>query len=164
LQIGNTFSTEYSRVPLEQVLPFSFSGFVSNEGGAVQNDVALKASVSAPLFVDSSAVTTLNPSQSDSLFIVNTFTPNAIGPLNVTMNVEVCSDEISLSDYGSFIVGNQTGTVNTTNSTKSDLNFNSTLQPHLCKEIETVLSNMILLDNMIGIFIIRSLMIYINFG
>ncbi len=88
LKIQSTFSTEYSRVPLEQVLPFSFSGFISNEGGASQNDVALKATVNAPLFSDSSALVTINPSQSDSLFIVNTFTPNAIGPYNIVMTAK----------------------------------------------------------------------------
>jgi len=110
LKIQNTFSTEYSRVPLEQVLPFSFSGFISNEGGAIQNDVALKASVSAPLFVDSSAVTTLNPSQSDSLFIVNTFTPNAIGPLNVTMTAKSGQVDANPGD------NSKTFTVNVTDS------------------------------------------------
>jgi hypothetical protein len=110
LQIGNTFSTEYSRVPLEQVQPFSFSGYVSNQGGASQSDAALKATVSAPLFSDSSAVVTLNPGQSDSLFIVNTFTPNAIGTLNVTMTAKSGQIDANPGD------NSKTFTVNVTDS------------------------------------------------
>ncbi len=110
LQIGNTFSTEYSRVPLEQVQPFSFSGYVSNQGGASQSDAALKATVSAPLFSDSSAVVTLNPGQSDSLFIVNTFTPNAIGPLNVTITAKSGQIDANPGD------NSKTFTVNVTDS------------------------------------------------
>ncbi len=110
LQIGNTFSTEYSRVPLEQVQPFSFSGYISNQGGASQSDAALKATVSAPLFSDSSAVVTLNPGQSDSLFIVNTFTPNAIGPLNVTITAKSGQIDANPGD------NSKTFTVNVTDS------------------------------------------------
>ena len=110
LQIGNTFSTEYSRVPLEQVQPFSFSGYVSNQGGASQSDAALKATVSAPLFSDTSAVVTLNPGQSDSLFIVNTFTPNAIGPLNVTITAKSGQIDANPGD------NSKTFTVNVTDS------------------------------------------------
>ena len=92
LKLQTTYSTEYGRVPLEQVLPFSFSGFISNEGGSNQNSVALKATVNATLFSDSSAIDTINAGQTDSLFIVNTFTPSAVGTLNVVMTAE--SNEI----------------------------------------------------------------------
>lgn len=98
LKIQNTFSTEYGRVPLEQVLPFNFSGFISNEGGASQSNVALKATINTTLFADSSATTTINAGQTDSLFIVNTFTPNAIGSLNVVMSAKSDSVDANPGD------------------------------------------------------------------
>jgi hypothetical protein len=98
VKLGAVYTTEYSRVPLEQVQPFGFSGYISNEGGQSQSNIYLKATVNGNAFADSSAGVSLNPGLSDSLFTPNTFTATATGPLQIAMSAKSGQADANPSD------------------------------------------------------------------
>lgn len=81
----------YYQVPESQVQALNFSAFAENVGYTNQTNVQLDVDVndgSISVFTgSSSAISTLSPGASDSLYLTSTFTPSGIGNYDVTMTV-----------------------------------------------------------------------------
>lgn len=105
----------YYQVPESQTQALSFSAFAENVGYVAQTNVQLNVDVdngSGSVFNNSSsALASLAPGASDSLYLVNTFTPPGMGTYSVTMDVVQTETDDVTGNNGTMIDFTVTDTV-----------------------------------------------------
>ena len=88
VSLSNAVATFYSRTPLSQVTPITFTGDIKNEGVNAQTNVALNIDVNAGAYVfNSAAIPSLASGATNSVFTTAAFTPSANGVYSSIFNV-----------------------------------------------------------------------------
>jgi len=88
----------YSRIPFNQISPANFiMRKVENIGGYAQTNSILTADINSGSFIATSAPTTINPGDVDSLFTATQYTAPSVVGVNHTVKLVVSSDSTDVT-------------------------------------------------------------------